>query len=274
MKRGLIQYSVLLVGLVAALPVSAHFFDSYQLFYGEWAPARYVHFGGCEADDSTACIDGDNSEHGSFFNLGELDVKQGVYSVETVGDSHGKIVMNYSYRYYTEEPADDTTDKGIIKVKDVDTNELYYYRELHAADMSDEWVDVRAILPRIASGRKVQLVLEVENDGVDVSRMHIDAVGVQHINTKAQVKGRVFQKVTGKYAGVADATVVLKNRSLTKTYQETVTDAEGHFTFFPVQTKRRMTIVVTSDVYGSKAVNIGKLRRSDYLSFNVSLTDN
>lgn len=247
-----------------AVPTSAHYFYSYTLFYGEWAPARYVHFGGCEADANTGCLDEDNSDRGTFFNIGDLSVKQGVYSVETSIDDHGKLVFQYSYRYYTEESVDDLTDRGIIKVKDVATNELYYYHELHAEDATDEWVDVRVVLPRTAAGEKLQLVFEVENNDTDVSRMHVDAVGIDHRNPFAEVKGVVTQEVTGKDVAVEGATVTIKNRAKTKMYRTTTTDADGAFALYPLPSRARLTLVVES---GDEVLtyNIRKLYRSSYI---------
>lgn len=257
-----------------AVPTSAHFFDWYELFPEEWQSWRYIYFGGCEADDNTTCFDdGDNSSwRGTFFNIGELNVKQGLYYVKTVQDDHGKLILKYSYRYYTDEPTTLTTDVGIIKVKDVETNKLYYYRGLLAADATDEWVDVRVVLPSSALGRQLQLVFEVENDAANVSRMHIDAISGFHRDPYSEINGTVTQEVTGKDFAVEDAIVTIKNYRQTKTYRTTVTDAEGAYVLYPVPRRPRLTLVVE---YGDEVLTyvIRNLDRNRRQSVDVEFPE-
>ena len=145
--------------------------------YTDW-----VFFGGCENGDDqflTADCRGTLSSYNQIFKMGSLGVKQGMYQLNTdkYDNFSGKLVLQYNYRLRSQEDATSQDDVANIKVKDVDTNEVYYLNTLYPADATGgDWVTVRQVLPTELANRQLQLVFEVANDEADITRLAIDNV--------------------------------------------------------------------------------------------------
>ncbi len=271
-SKSLILALSLAGSLIAPITASAHYYSGKAFFEGEWRTDLYQYFGGCENDDKTECLDSENTSwrDNTFFNIGELNVKQCVYQVAGPGvDDHGKFVFKYSYRFFTEEAADSTADKGIIKIKDIANNQLYYYREIFPAAATDDWTSVRVVLPTEALTKQLQMVFEVVNDSARVSRMHIDAVSADYFS-KPQITGTVEHEQAGQDEVVSGATVKLMNISKTRTYATTTTNENGNFTFFPVKrnTKYRVVIEVNGETVATK--KIPELSRGEWYQTKLS----
>ncbi|MFA5995217.1 MAG: hypothetical protein WCW27_05215 [Patescibacteria group bacterium] len=251
----LLYTAIFSVGIVLASPTFASYFDSYEFFQGEWRD-NYIHFGGCENDPF--CLDAQNNgwKGDTFFNIGDYNVKQGVYSVNepTFYNDNSKLVLTYQYRFITKESSDNTTDKGYIKIKDVATNVIYYLKTLTPADANSDWQDIRVILPKEITNKKLQLVLEVENDDQRLSTMGINNISVVH-KSKPEILGRIYEETSGKKFAVPGVTVLLKNAANNTILKQTITDELGNYTFYPVKAKRDFIVEVTyNDKTNSKNI--------------------
>lgn len=265
-KSHKLLYAVLFsVGIVLASPTFASYFSSYEFFIGEWAPGYWEYFGGCEDNDNNPgtalnCINDDEGD--TFFNIGDYNVKQGVYSVHgPAGHDHGKFILQYQYRFISAEDKDNTTDIGYVKLKDVDTNHVYYLKTLTAANETEDWKKMRIVLDPKLSQKKLQLVLEVVNDDQRLSTMGINNIQLTH-GSQPTIHGTVYETISGKQFVAANVVVQLKDSTGETTLKETQTDENGQYTFFPVKAKRGYTVVTGSDqqsiekVYGGSEYTV------------------
>lgn len=239
---------IFFLGFAFALPASAEYFDSYRFMFGEYATQNWVFFNGCTQDTCMDAIDREWKDD-TYFMMGDYDVKQGVYQVagpKTDYAGKGKLVFRYSYKFQTEESSDNTTDVGIIKIKDVDTEEVLYYKTLHAEDAKNKWTKVRKALPNDWVGRRLQLVFEVENDTERLSTLSINNVSFYH-SSYPQINGTIYKKVAGKKFHADNVKVKLKSKKGTKTYKKTRTDENGTYTFFPVKKGKKYKIIAYYD---------------------------
>lgn len=214
----------------------------------------WIYFGGCENQEETACnsdADDTDFDHYNTLLIGDYDVKQGLYQVSEPNDDHlhGKLILTYFYRFLTEEGKDNSTDVGYIKLKDVETDTIYYLATLTPKDQTTDWQYVRFGLPIELVNRPLQLVVEVENDGERISRLGIDNIYLTHASEPV-IRGTVYgPKRAGKQSVLDGVTIKLQNRSRTKTYAETTTvvqsDAPDTYTFWPVARRKKFTIVAT-----------------------------
>lgn len=209
-------------------------------------------FGGCESNLSVDgnCVDGAGVGRGTYFALGDYNLKQGVYQLSNpiLDDGRGKVVLEYAYKFVTTESVDsDTTDQGIIKLKDIDTNEIYYQKIITPADGSNEdFVDVRVALPNAVVTKRLQLVFETVNDAENLSTLAADAIWMVW-RDQPSIQGNVYYTVAGKDFPAGGALVALQNHSRTKTYQYAITDENGDYVFPRVKANRRLVIAATLD---------------------------
>lgn len=176
--RKYIFFFALSLALAAVVPLSTYagFFNTeYVIGSPIWSedtlPDTWVFFGGCENYDNQACQAADYDG----LIIGDYNVKQGAYGLSVPNDEHvhGKLFLHYSYRFTSEEGDDNTTDVGYIKVKDVETDTIYYLKTLTAKDQSDDWTEVRQVFSADLVNRPLQLVTEVQNDDERLSTMAI-----------------------------------------------------------------------------------------------------
>ncbi len=225
--------------------VYASFFSSYEFFPGEWQKINWNYFGGCEEGEVTVtCFDAQEGD--SFFLFGDYNVKQGAYALAPISEDaehkHGKYFVKYKWKFETEEGSDNRTDKGMMKIKDIDTNEVLYYKEVYPADARSDWKQERVLLPWDALDRRLQLVFEIEQDGERLSTLGVNTVFSIH-KSQPKITGTVYKRVAGKRIAVENATVRLKNKKNTKVLKKVKTNENGDFTFFPVPRKKKFTII-------------------------------
>lgn len=242
--------SLLAAPLVVSQPVHAS--GEEVVMHDESSSLWWEFFGGCE-DDITVdgnCVDGAGVGRGSHFVVGDYGVKQGVYQVSNpvVDEARGKVALQYSYKFVTEESSDsDSTDQGIIKLKDIDTNEIYYQKIITPTDGSNEdFVDVRVALPNDVVTKHLQLVFETVNDAENLSTLAADAIWMVW-RDQPSIQGNVYYTVAGKDFPASGALVALQNHSRTKTYQYAITDENGDYVFPQVKANRRLVIAATLD---------------------------
>lgn len=220
-----------------------------QYEYMDW-----VYFGGCEDDDdqfSTLDCYGrlsknynDRYNHG--FKMGSLGVKQGMYQLnaDTYDNFSGKFVLQYNYRLRTTEDVSSQADVAYIKVKDVDTNEVYYLNTLYPGDATaGEWIKVRQVLPTELASHQLQLVFEVLNDDVNITRLAIDDVMFDLV-PNPELVGYVKETVDGELAPVAGATVQLQTLD-GEIVAETVTASDGQYSLTGLPAQKAYKIVAS-----------------------------
>jgi len=231
---------------------------------------EWIYFGGCEEQDNAACIN--DTDSGDSMIIGDYDVKQGAYALSEPTDEHvhGKLLLNYNYHFLTEESDDNTADVGYVKVKDVETNVIYYLATFTAEDQTDDWQSVRVPLDFDLVNRQLQVVVEVVNDGERLSTMSINNLSLTHASEPV-IRGTVYELTAGKKVPVEGVTIKLQNRSRTKTYAETSTviqsDTENTYTFWPVPIKKKLVVVVSYNGE-EKTVNMRKMK---YGSFEADI---
>ena len=175
--------------------------------------------------------------------MGEKGVKQGVYSVKgpSPDPARGKFVFKYSYIFYSKEKKSSTADKGIIKVKNVDTDKVLYKKEVYPSEKG-EWKDVRFVLSTKHVKDKLQWVFEVENNDTKLSTMEISGVVAKH-RDKPRITGKIYRWDNGQKIGIEGAKVLLKKRYKNIILKNTESDEDGNFDFFPVKKMRRYKVV-------------------------------
>lgn len=248
----LISLTSLLVVPLTILLVRPVHADTEAVVMHDESRDGWVFFGGCDRDLSVDgnCVDGAGVGRGTHFVVGDYNLKQGVYQLSSpiLDSGRGKVVLEYSYKFVTEEATDsDSTDQGIIKLKDVNTNEIYYQKILTPADESDkDFVDVRVVLPNEVVTKHLQLVFETVNDAEKLSTLAADAIWMIWRDQPA-LNGNVYYNVAGKQFPASGALVALQNSSRTKTYQYTWADDNGDYAFSRVKANRRLVVAATLD---------------------------
>ncbi|MBU0731803.1 hypothetical protein KKC88_02885 [Patescibacteria group bacterium] len=222
----------------SAIAVTSDYFGAATFFRGPWSPTEWEYFGGCSIDK---CVE--PYLRSNQFVIGEKGVKQGVYSVKgpSPDPARGKFVFKYSYFFHSKEKKSSTADKGIIKVKNVDTDKVLYYKEVFPKDKG-EWKDIRFVLSTSHVKDKLQWVFEVENDDAKVSTMDVSYVIAKH-RDKPRITGKIYRWNNGVKEGIAGASVLLKPRYKNKALKTTKSDQDGNFDFFPVKKMRRYKII-------------------------------
>lgn len=239
----------LTLAVILAQPVYA---DTEAVIMHDESRGGWIFFGGCDSDLSVDgnCVDGAGVGRGTHFVVGDYNVKQGVYQLSNpiLENGRGKVILEYSYQFITEESVEsDTTDQGIIKLKDIDTDKIYYQKIITPADGSDDdFVDVRVALPNEVVTKRLQLVFETVNDDEKLSTLAADAIWMIW-RDKPELHGNVYYEVAGKQFPASGALVALQNRSCTKTYQYTRADENGDYTFTGLKVKHRLVVAATLD---------------------------
>jgi len=267
MKKYLI--SLLTLAMVFSLPIATQagfFYTEYTMGSPTWhsfvSADTWVYFGGCENSNKQACMT--NLDSAPYLNIGDYNVKQGVYGLSVPNDQHvhGKLVLNYTYRFLSEEDGDNTSDVGYIKLKDVETNKVYYLKTLVAKNSSEDWITVRRVLPNRLVNKKLQLVFEVQNDAARLSTLSVDKINITHLSQPV-IRGTVYVTEAGKNVAIDDVNVKLQNADRTKTYYKTTTkvqtDTPDSYSFWPVPVKKDLVVVATYNGE-EKVMKIGKMK--------------
>ena len=230
---------VLLFCAFLALPTYAEFTANERFFPGEWEEINWAYFGGCSMD---SCFDTEAID--TYFVIGDYGVKQGVYSVRGPAneDGKGRINLQFEYKFLTENTSSDNNDLAVIKVKDVATDENYYYQTFTPTDgNSEEWIEVKVNLSDYID-KQLQLVFETTNDDADLSTLSINSINSNYASSP-RITGTAYQTVAGKKFTASGVVIKLQNRKQTIIYQETTTDSNGEFAFFPVKRHRKFKVV-------------------------------
>lgn len=273
-RKYLIMPCVLIFAFFIVIPAAkADFFQTrdlvaYQDLYSIGFFPKVVEFGGCEIN---ACYDNSEIDHDDImWTIGNFNVKQGIYYLPVPDEhDHGKLVLTYKYKFITEEEKDsNSSDQGIIKLKNIDTEEIYYKKVITSVNAETDWQDVRMALPGAVATKNLQLVFETINDESGLSVLYIAHWRLKHVSQPA-LSGRITYKVSGKTFIAKNALVALQNMSRTKTYQYTSTDDNGNFVFFPVRKNRRYVVAATlGDKSGLKEMRkkilMGQKRNLDF----------
>lgn len=226
--------------LAGASPVVAGegFFGTATFFTGAWDSTAWEYFGGCTIDTCAAPY-----HYSNMFVMGELNVKQGVYSVKgpTVDPARGRFVFQYTYYFQSEENSDSTADKGMIKVKNVATDEIYYYKEVYPDETGSAHIE-RFTLPNDYTQETLQWVFEITNDGERLSTMEVYDIAAVH-QDKPIITGKTYRWDNGSKLGIAGAKLLLKRKGHSKIIASTTSDQDGNFEFFPVRLRTRYTVI-------------------------------
>ncbi len=248
-------------------PVNADYFSGYNFIPGEWVTSSWIFFNGCTVETCMDAIENKTWKDDTYFNLGDYNVKQGVYALGGPGQNEpkSKIILRYSYRLVTEEDENNTTDYGIVKLKNVDTEEVYYYREIYPDETEETWTDVRKIFPSEIADERLQLVFEVVNDGERLTTFKVNSVSLYH-KAKPKISGTVYETVSEKEFTVDGAQVLLKRKNGKKILQRTTTDADGNYSFYPVKPKKKYKVIAKYDRKRAKTNVKRKLRMGQHRS--------
>ncbi|MFH1425851.1 MAG: hypothetical protein ABIG66_00245 [Candidatus Kerfeldbacteria bacterium] len=220
------------------------------VMHGEYSTPNWIYFGGCEDNNNTACINDAGTWRGTFFNVGDYNVKQGVYQLAGPFDAQeydprGWLLVKYSYKFTTTESKDSSSiDKGVIKLKNATDDTIVHQKLLTPVNGSTTWTDVSVRLPGSLISKKLQFVVEAENDGENLTTMKVDKISVYHKLPPA-IGGRVTYRDAGKCFPAEGALVALQNRTRTKTLKWTTTDADGYYHFYPVKRRRKFVVAST-----------------------------
>lgn len=229
---------ILLTGLYYAQPARA--------FYAEWAEHNWIYFNGCSIETCLDAIPNENWKDDTYFSVGDFNVKQGVYQIwdKESNSIDGKFMLKFNYRFLTEEDADSEEDVGYMKVKDVDTDEVYYLKTVTPkSSATTEWTPVKIVLPIEYAAKKLQVVFEASNNSDKLSLLNINTIQMG-VWEKPNIQGGVYHTVLGKEYAAINAKVELQNRKGTKVIETLYTDQYGFFKFSSVPKHKKMKVVV------------------------------